>query len=59
MDNYEHCDWVDNAFALEIVERSTTYGHMRVPIATSFHIVSDGGTTPAGDLKVSEGGFGA
>jgi hypothetical protein len=32
---------------------------MRVPIATSFHIVSDGGTTPARDLKVSEGGFGA
>ena len=56
MDNYEHCDWVDNAFALEIVERSTTYGHIRVPVATDFRIVSDGGEKPGQGLKLSEGG---
>lgn len=59
MDNYEHCDWIDNAFALEIVERSTTYGHMRVPIATRFLVASDDGETPARGLKVSEGRSGA
>ena len=31
LDQYEHCDWVDNAYALEISERTPTYGHMRVP----------------------------
>jgi ABC-type polysaccharide/polyol phosphate transport system ATPase subunit len=34
MDQYEHCDWIDNAFALEVVERTTTYGHLRVSIRT-------------------------
>src|SRR5437868_3682235 len=29
LDQYEMCDWVDNACAIEVIERSTTYGHMR------------------------------
>jgi len=29
---YEMCDWIDNACAIELAERSTTYGHIRIPI---------------------------
>jgi ABC-type polysaccharide/polyol phosphate transport system ATPase subunit len=29
---YEMCDWVDNACAIEVIERATTYGHMRIPM---------------------------
>ena len=32
LDQYEMCDWLDNAFALEVVQRATTYGHMRIPM---------------------------
>ena len=31
LDQYEMCDWVDNACAIEVIERATTYGHMRIP----------------------------
>ncbi|MEE2822510.1 MAG: ABC transporter ATP-binding protein [Acidobacteriota bacterium] len=31
LDEYEMCEWLENAFALEIIESSTTYGQMRVP----------------------------
>lgn len=40
IDDYRHCDWVDNAFALEVVERSATYGHMRVPVRAAHLVVS-------------------
>jgi lipopolysaccharide transport system ATP-binding protein len=29
---YEMCDWIDNACAIEVIERATTYGHMRIPM---------------------------
>jgi hypothetical protein len=32
LDSYEMCDWVENAYALELVERATTYGYMRIPM---------------------------
>jgi ABC-type polysaccharide/polyol phosphate transport system ATPase subunit len=32
LNQYEMCDWVDNACAIDIVERATTYGHLRVPV---------------------------
>src|SRR5688572_9052337 len=32
LDQYEMCDWVDNAFAIEVIQRTTTYGHMRIPM---------------------------
>jgi len=32
LDQYEMCDWIDNACAVEVIERSTTYGHMRIPM---------------------------
>jgi Wzt-like putative exopolysaccharide export protein len=31
LDQYEMCDWIDNACAIEVMERTTTYGHMRIP----------------------------
>jgi ABC-type polysaccharide/polyol phosphate transport system ATPase subunit len=42
MDQYEHCDWVDNAYALEVVEQSETYGHMRVPVKARSRVVTRG-----------------
>jgi lipopolysaccharide transport system ATP-binding protein len=32
LDQYEMCDWIDNACALEVVQRTITYGHMRIPM---------------------------
>lgn len=32
LDRYEMCDWVENACALEILQRTTTHGHMRIPV---------------------------
>lgn len=32
LDQYEMCDWVDNACAIEVIQRTTTYGHMRIPM---------------------------
>ena len=31
LDQYEMCDWIDNAYVLEVVVHSITYGHIRVP----------------------------
>jgi hypothetical protein len=39
LDHYEMCDWIDNAFVIEVIQRSITYGHMRIPMrvrATAF-----------------------
>jgi hypothetical protein len=32
LNQYEMCDWIDNACAIELAERATTYGHMRIPM---------------------------
>ena len=32
LDQYEMCDWIDNACAIEVIQRITTYGHLRVPM---------------------------
>jgi lipopolysaccharide transport system ATP-binding protein len=29
---YEICDWVDNACALEVIQHTTTHGHLRIPL---------------------------
>jgi lipopolysaccharide transport system ATP-binding protein len=31
LDQYDMCDWIENACALEIIEHTSTYGHLRVP----------------------------
>jgi len=40
LDRYEMCDWIDNACAIEVVQRSTTYGHMRIPVRVRVTSVS-------------------
>jgi hypothetical protein len=32
LDQYEMCDWIDNACAIEIIQHTTTYGQMRIPM---------------------------
>jgi ABC-type polysaccharide/polyol phosphate transport system ATPase subunit len=32
LDQYEMCDWVENACAIEILQRTTTHGHLRIPV---------------------------
>jgi len=32
LDQYEMCDWIENAYAIDVIERTTTYGHMRIPM---------------------------
>ena len=32
LNQYEMCDWIDNACAIELAERTTTYGHLRIPV---------------------------
>ena len=32
LDQYEMCDWIDNAYAIEVIQKTTTYGHMRIPM---------------------------
>lgn len=42
LDQYEMCEWVDNAYALEVVESTVTYGQMRVPVRVRARIISRG-----------------
>lgn len=42
LDGYEMCEWLDNAFALEVVESRTTYGQMRVPVRVRATTVGQG-----------------
>jgi ABC-type polysaccharide/polyol phosphate transport system ATPase subunit len=32
LDRYEMCDWIENACAIEVLQRTTTHGHMRIPV---------------------------
>jgi len=32
LNQYEMCDWVENACAIDLAERSTTYGQVRIPM---------------------------
>jgi ABC-type polysaccharide/polyol phosphate transport system ATPase subunit len=40
LDDFEICDWIDNACAIEIVQRAGTYGHMRIPMRVRAFSVS-------------------
>jgi homopolymeric O-antigen transport system ATP-binding protein len=40
LNQYDVCDWVDNACVIEIVQKTTTYGYMRVPTNVSAFVVS-------------------
>src|SRR5262249_46170124 len=32
LDQYEMCDWIENACAIEVMQRSPTHGHLRIPV---------------------------
>jgi hypothetical protein len=32
LDQYDMCDWVENACAIEVIQRTVTYGHLRIPM---------------------------
>lgn len=32
LNQYEMCDWIDNACAVDLVDRATTLGHIRIPM---------------------------
>ena len=40
LDQYDMCEWLDNALALEVVESGTTYGQIRVPMRVRVTTVS-------------------
>jgi ABC-type polysaccharide/polyol phosphate transport system ATPase subunit len=40
LDQYEMCDWIDNACVMEVIQRSTTYGHLRIPMRVRATAVS-------------------
>jgi hypothetical protein len=40
LDQYEMCDWIENACAIEVIQRATTYGHMRIPMRVQAMSVS-------------------
>ena len=31
LDQYQICDWIDNACAIDVNQRAATYGHLRIP----------------------------
>jgi lipopolysaccharide transport system ATP-binding protein len=41
LDQYDMCDWIDNACAIELVERAATYGHIRIPMRVRVAAVRD------------------
>ncbi len=47
LNGYDVCDWIDNACAIEIVQKTTTYGYMRLPVNVRAFVVS---TTAPDDL---------
>ena len=40
LDTYTVCDWIDNACAIEVVQKTTTYGYIRVPTKVSAYAVT-------------------
>ena len=32
LNQYDVCDWIDNACAIEVIQNTTTHGHMRIPL---------------------------
>ncbi len=46
LDEYQLCDWIENACAVEVVQRTITHGHMRIPIRVQ--TVTVPGVTPHG-----------
>lgn len=41
LDQYEMCDWIDNACAIEIVQHTMTHGYLRVPTGVRVGVISE------------------
>jgi hypothetical protein len=39
LDSYDMCDWVDNACVVEVLQRTATHGHMRIPMGVRAEVV--------------------
>lgn len=50
LDQYDMCDWIENACAVEILERAATHGHLRIPVKVRSTLVAGAAAEPA--LKV-------
>jgi ABC-type polysaccharide/polyol phosphate transport system ATPase subunit len=46
LNQYDMCDWIENAFALEIVPNAQTYGHMRIPMRVRAHTAGQAAANP-------------
>ncbi|HLH30091.1 MAG TPA: Wzt carbohydrate-binding domain-containing protein, partial [Terriglobia bacterium] len=40
LDQYDMCDWIENACAVEVLHRTTTHGHLRIPVRVRTAFVS-------------------
>ena len=50
LDQYDMCEGLDNALVLEVVERGTTYGQIRVPMRVRATTITQGAIpTDSGD----------
>jgi lipopolysaccharide transport system ATP-binding protein len=46
LNQYEMCDWIDNATVIEVIQRSETYGHLRIPTRVRAMTVLDNRLQP-------------
>jgi lipopolysaccharide transport system ATP-binding protein len=42
LDQYEMCDWIENACAIEVLQRTATHGHLRIPVRVRVTTASRG-----------------
>jgi ABC-type polysaccharide/polyol phosphate transport system ATPase subunit len=46
LNQYEMCDWIDNATVIEVLQRAQTYGHLRIPTRVRAMTVLDNRLEP-------------
>jgi ABC-type polysaccharide/polyol phosphate transport system ATPase subunit len=50
LDQYDMCDWIDNACAVEVLQRAATHGHLRIPVRVRSTLV-EGSAAPEAILN--------
>ena len=40
LNQYDMCDWIENACAIEVIPRTITYGHLRIPMRVRATVVT-------------------
>jgi lipopolysaccharide transport system ATP-binding protein len=51
---YDMCDWIDNACAIEVIQKTVTYGHLRVPVRVRATVVTKDVAEPKETPSVSK-----